>query len=259
MTLPDTAPLVAPPIIAAPLTPDDRQVCERPAPRVWPVMGQPSVPPAAVGAAIAQAAFEQTKDFVVYSATYRRISYPMGDLSSLYGACSDVIIRAYRTIGLDLQELVQRARAVRSDSNIDHRRTETLRKFFAQYGESLTPSAFPEDYQPGDIVTYYRPFSRVSRAHRAIVSDVRAPTGRFMIVHNRGWGPQLEDALFVDKLTGHYRFDGTRLPPGASAVNTAAASARQAGFSAPLSRFKSAPQVGVSAATPIPVATDVVR
>jgi uncharacterized protein YijF (DUF1287 family) len=179
------------------------------------------VPPQAVGSAIAAAAFSQTKDFVIYSAKYRRLSYPMGDLDSLYGACSDVIIRAYRTIGLDLQELVQRARPVRGDTNIDHRRTETLRKFFAQYGESLTPSAFPEDYQPGDIVTYYRPHSRISRAHIAIVSDVRAPTGRMMIVHNRGWGPQLEDALFVDRITGHYRFDGSRLPPGSTAASSA--------------------------------------
>jgi uncharacterized protein len=188
---------------------------------VLPVMGRPIVPPNAVGHSIATAAFEQTKHFVVYSAKYQRLGFPMGDLAPFYGACSDVIIRAYRTIGLDLQELVQRTRIGRGDSNIDHRRTETLRRFFAQYGESLLPTTFPEDYEPGDIVTYYRPFSRVSRAHIAVVSDVRAPTGRFMIVHNRGWGPQLEDALFVDKITGHYRFDGTKLPQPASGAMAA--------------------------------------
>jgi uncharacterized protein YijF (DUF1287 family) len=224
IALPDTPPLMAPPATA-----DAPQVCERAPQRSLPVMGKPSVPPQSVGLAIASAAFAQTKDFVIYSAKYRRLSYPMGDMASFYGACSDVVIRAYRTIGLDLQELVQRTRVGRGDPNIDHRRTETLRKFFTQYGESLTPTAFPEDYQPGDIVTYYRPHSRVSRAHIAVVSDVRAPTGRFMIVHNRGWGPQLEDALFVDRITGHYRFDGTKLPPPAEtqtvrgAVATAAA------------------------------------
>jgi uncharacterized protein YijF (DUF1287 family) len=216
LVLPD-----APPIIASPIVPDAPQFCQRTPPPVLPVMGRPTVPPNAVGSSIATAAREQTKDFVVYSAKYQRLSYPLGDLASFYGACSDVIIRAYRTIGLDLQELVQQTRVGRGDSNIDHRRTETLRRFFTQYGESLTPTAFPEDYQPGDIVTYYRPFSRVSRAHIAVVSDVRAPTGRFMIVHNRGWGPQLEDALFVDKITGHYRFDGTQLPP--TLVTTATA------------------------------------
>jgi uncharacterized protein YijF (DUF1287 family) len=220
MTLPDTPPLIAGPPITRPIAPDAPQFCERAPPLVLPVMGRSTVPPPAVGSTIASAAVAQTKGFVVYSAKYQRLSYPMGDLASFYGACSDVIIRAYRTIGLDLQELVQRTRAGRGDSNIDHRRTETLRKFFTQYGESLTPTAFPEDYQPGDIVTYYRPFSRVSRAHIAVVSDVRAPTGRFMIVHNRGWGPQLEDALFVDKITGHYRFDGTKLPPATTTSAT---------------------------------------
>jgi uncharacterized protein len=209
MTVPLTPPVVAGP---APLTaPAAPQVCERPAAPVLPVMGRSTVPRQAVGAAIATAAVGQTRDFVVYSAKYRKLSYPLGDLPSFYGACSDVVIRAYRTIGLDLQELVQRTRTGTGDTSIDHRRTETLRRFFTQYGESLAVTAFPEDYQPGDIVTYYRPFSRVSRAHIAVVSDVRAPTGRFMIVHNRGWGPQLEDALFVDRVTGHYRFDGSKL------------------------------------------------
>jgi uncharacterized protein YijF (DUF1287 family) len=168
-----------------------------------------------VGAAIAQAALNQTKDFVIYSAKYQRLGYPLGDMPSFYGACSDVIVRAYRTIGLDLQELVQRTKVGGGDTSIAHRRTETLRKFFAAYGESLPVTSFPENYRPGDIVTYYRPFSRVSRAHIAIVSDVRAPTGRPMIVHNRGWGAQLEDALFVDRITGHYRFDGSKVaqPP----------------------------------------------
>ena len=73
--------------------------------------------------------------------------------------------------------LVQRAGVGSGDTNIDHRRTETLRRFFARHAESLAVSEFPEDYKPGDIVTYYRPFSRVSRAHIAIVSakDIVGP------------------------------------------------------------------------------------
>lgn len=169
-----------------------------------------TTPPAAAdfGVQLAQAAQAQTRDFVIYSATYRRIAYPMGDIPSLYGSCSDVVIRAYRALGVDLQELVQRARVGRGDPNIDHRRTETLRAFFARHGQEIAPSAYAEDYKPGDIVTYYRPFSRVSRAHIAVVSDIIGASGRPLIVHNRGWGPQLEDALFVDRITGHYRFTG---------------------------------------------------
>ena len=162
---------------------------------------------------------------MIYSARYKPMAYPLGDVSQLYGACTDVIIRAYRTIGLDLQELVQRTHVGRGDTNIDHRRTETLRTFFARAGASLPISAFPEDYKPGDIVTYHRPFSRVSSSHIAIVSDVLAPTGRPMIVHNRGWGPQLEDALFVDRITGHYRYTGADAP--APAVSVAAPPRRQ--------------------------------
>jgi hypothetical protein len=33
-----------------------------------------------------------------------------------------------------------------------------------------------------------------------------------MIIHNRGWGAQIEDALFVDRITGHYRFSGLQTP-----------------------------------------------
>lgn len=161
---------------------------------------------ASFGRRLATAARTQSDGFVVYSARYQRIAYPMGDIAPLHGACTDVVIRAYRAVGIDLQELVQRLHVGSGDTNIDHRRTETLRRFFSKYGQSLPISAFPEDYQPGDIVTYHRPFSRVSRSHIAVVSDVLAATGRPMIIHNRGWGVQLEDALFVDRITGHYRY-----------------------------------------------------
>jgi uncharacterized protein len=161
------------------------------------------------GLLLAAAARAQTREVGIYTARYQRIAYPMGDVAPLHGACTDVVIRAYRALGIDLQELVHRSRVGTGDANIDHRRTETLRRFFARYGQSVPVTDFPEDYRPGDIVTYYRPFSRVSRSHIAIVSDVLAPAGRPMIVHNRGWGPQLEDALFVDRITGHYRFTGS--------------------------------------------------
>ena len=136
------------------------------------------------------------------------MAYPMGDVVALHGACIDVIIRAYRALGIDLQEEVQRGRSRRGDTNIEHRRTANVRSFLARQGASLPVTSFPEDYKPGDIVTYHRPFSRVSTSHIAIVSDILAPTGRPMIVHNRGYGVQLEDGLFVDRITGHYRYAG---------------------------------------------------
>lgn len=162
----------------------------------------------AFGLRLAAAAQAQVGGFVIYNDAYRRISYPMGDVHPLYGVCTDLVVRAYRALGIDLQVLVRSARAGVGDASIDHRRTEILRRFFAAHGESLPVTSFPEDYRPGDIVTYYRPQNRSTRAHIAIVSSVLAPSGRPMIVHNRGWGPQLEDALFVDEITGHYRYRG---------------------------------------------------
>jgi uncharacterized protein YijF (DUF1287 family) len=158
------------------------------------------------GARLAAAALTQTRDLVIYTAKYHPIRYPMGDLAPLYGACTDVIIRAYRALGIDLQQLVHDARIGSGDTNVDHRRTEVLRRFFTRRGASLPVTHYPEDYLPGDIVTYERPFSRVSRSHIAMVADALGPAGRPLIVHNRGWGPQLEDALFADRITGHYRF-----------------------------------------------------
>ncbi len=166
-----------------------------------------AVSTATFGRLLAKAAASQTTDLVVYQERYRDIAFPMGDVPALYGVCTDVVVRAYRALGIDLQELVQKARIGIGDRSIDHRRTETLRRFFARYGSSIPPTDFVEEYQPGDIVTYTRPSGRTSQSHIAIVSDHVAASGRPMIVHNRAWGPTIEDALFANEITGHYRFD----------------------------------------------------
>ena len=68
----------------------------------------------------------QTNDLVVYSDKYRQIAFPMGDVPPLYGVCTDVVVRAYRALGIDLQVLVHKARLGTGDTSIDHRRTNTL-------------------------------------------------------------------------------------------------------------------------------------
>jgi uncharacterized protein YijF (DUF1287 family) len=160
------------------------------------------------GVTLAHAAEQQLGELVIYNARYRPIAFPLGDVSPMFGVCTDVIIRAYRAVGVDLQAQVQSVRGRRGDPHIDHRRVEVLRRFFEAQGEKLLISDFAEDYQPGDIVTYYRPQNRSSTSHIAIVTDRIAPSGRPMIIHNRGWGPQIEDAIFVDQITGHYRYAG---------------------------------------------------
>ena len=168
--------------------------------------------PSGFGLALAAAARAQLDDLVIYNARYARIDFPNGDVAPLFGVCTDVVVRAYRAMGIDLQQLVQATRSGRGDVHIDHRRVDVLRRFLARHGEVLAISDLAEDYQPGDIVTYYRPQNRSSTTHIAIVTDLIAPSGRPLILHNRGWGPQLEDGLFVDKITGHYRFSGLTAP-----------------------------------------------
>jgi uncharacterized protein YijF (DUF1287 family) len=218
--LPSLAPLLAPP-------PPPLAVCraEKPDPPP-PLLARSRMPvtpaeQAAFGRALSDAARTQLDTLVVYNPKYVRIAYPMGDVAPLFGVCTDVIVRAYRALGIDFQQLVQQTRSGTGDRNIDHRRVEVMRRFLARHGTMLPITDLGEDYQPGDIVTYHRPQNRTTTGHIAIVTDRIAPSGRPMIVHNRGWGPQLEDALFVDRITGHFRFTG--LPPAASSGTPSAA------------------------------------
>jgi len=149
-----------------------------------------------------------------YDPSYRRIAYPGGDVPIETGVCSDVVIRAFRRAGIDLQVLVHedmkrnfaaypRNWGLRGpDSNIDHRRVPNLAAFFRRRGRAVSGS----DYKPGDIVTWRLP-SGVP--HIGIVSDVRRGD-RYLMVHNIGSGAQIEDVLFVYEVTGHYRWFGVR-------------------------------------------------
>ena len=154
---------------------------------------------------LAKAALERTNHLVIYNSAYIKIDYPNGDVPAYFGVCTDVVIRTYRALGVDLQKLVHTR--LGGDRNIAHRRVVNLKKFFARYGKSLKVTKNPDDYQPGDIVTYRLPKGSSSPTHIAIVSSRKSLfSGRPMIVHNIGMGPRLEDALFDFKITGHYRY-----------------------------------------------------
>lgn len=176
----------------------------------------PSFAESVTGQQLANAAFERTKHFVIYDGSYKKIDYPMGDVSPRKGVCTDVLIRAYRTFGIDLQQLVHEdMKAVfseypknwglsRPDTNIDHRRVPNLEKFFSRKGIVLPVTQSAADYKPGDIVSW-----RLDNnlPHIGIVSNKRTRgSGRPLIIHNIGWGPKQEDALFDYKIVGHYRF-----------------------------------------------------
>lgn len=164
------------------------------------------------------AALERTKHVVRYDGAYRSIPYPNGDVPQGIGVCTDVLIRSYRALGIDLQRLVHEdMRAefdayprnwglTRPDPNIDHRRVPNLRRFFERHGESLPVSEQPEDYKPGDIVTWILPGNS---PHIGIVTDEMSTDGeRPLIVHNIGQGPKHDDMLFLFRITGHYRYLG---------------------------------------------------
>jgi uncharacterized protein len=150
---------------------------------------------------------------------YVHIAYPGGDVPADTGVCTDEVIRSYRAVGVDLQKEVhedmvkdfaaypnkRRWLLAHADANIDHRRVPNLMVFFQRKGESLPITARAEDYAPGDLVTWDL---GGNVPHIGIVVDQKARTGRYMIVHNIGEGPKMEDVLFNWKITGHYRYFG---------------------------------------------------
>ena len=171
------------------------------------------------------AAIERTHHVVRYDPAYVRISYPGGDVPADTGVCTDEIIRSYRSVGVDLQKEVHedmlrnfdpyprrwRWLLSRPDPNIDHRRVPNLMVFFGRKGESLPFSGRADDYAPGDLVTWDL---GGGVPHIGVVVDKKsAKSGRYMIVHNIGQGPRMEDILFNWKITGHYRYFGPASSP----------------------------------------------
>ncbi|MDP2562868.1 DUF1287 domain-containing protein [Psychrobium sp. 1_MG-2023] len=167
---------------------------------------------------LASAAIERTKHAVTYDGRYIAIAFPNGDVPPNIGVCTDVVIRAYRSLGIDLQLLVhQDMKAnfahypskriwglIRTDPNIDHRRVPNLKTFFARHGKKLPVTEDSGDYKPGNLVTWLLPGNL---PHIGIVTDKLSPTtGNPLISHNIGRGPVLEDMLFDFKITGHYHY-----------------------------------------------------
>jgi hypothetical protein len=165
------------------------------------------------------AATERTHHAVRYDPAYVRIPYPGGDVPSDTGVCTDEVIRSYRVLGVDLQkevheDMVQNFAVYprkwkwisgKPDANIDHRRVPNLMVFFQRKGETLPITTQVEDYSPGELVTYDL---GGNVPHIGIVVDRRGLSGRYMIEHNIGEGPRIEDVLFNWKITGHYRYYG---------------------------------------------------
>lgn len=165
-----------------------------------------------------KAAKERTTHDVRYDGTYFSIAYPNGDVPPKIGVCTDVVIRSFRKVGVDLQKEVHEDMLVnfssypskriwnlnKPDKNIDHRRVPNLRVFFKRHGISLQVTKNPEDYLPGDLVTWMLPGNL---PHIGIVIDKKSRDGKApLIVHNIGEGPKINNMLFDYPITGHYRY-----------------------------------------------------
>lgn len=165
---------------------------------------------------IVDAAKGQVGVTTIYDPAYVQLSYPGGDVPRDRGVCTDVVIRAFRSAGVDLQQAVhedmrrnfraypKRWGLARPDSNIDHRRVPNLMVYFERQGMSVATTADSADYLPGDVVTWDL---GGGVPHTGIVADVVDPvTSRRLVVHNIGQGARLEEVLFAWRITGHYRY-----------------------------------------------------
>lgn len=165
---------------------------------------------------LSQAAIKLTYKNVIYDPSYYKIAYPNGDIPSDRGVCTDVIIRAYRLLNIDLQKLVHEDMKANfskypdkwglkaPDKNIDHRRVANLMVFFSRFGKIEPVTENPIDYLPGDIICWDL---GNGVTHIGIVVNMKSEDGkRFMIVHNIGNGQVLADCLFDYKIIGHYSF-----------------------------------------------------
>jgi len=166
-------------------------------------------------------AVEQTSHKVRYDPAYVQIPYPNGDVPANTGVCTDVVIRAYRGLNIDLQKEVHEDMLAhfdkypklwnlkKPDSNIDHRRVPNLMTFFERKGAMLKVSDKGEDYTPGDLVTWnLQNRNSVSGiTHIGILINQKSADGkRLMVAHNIGAGNVIEDILFSYTIIGHYRY-----------------------------------------------------
>lgn len=167
---------------------------------------------------LSDAAIDLTRSKVTYDPTYFSIPYPNGDVPANKGVCTDVVIRAYRKMNIDLQQKVHEDMKAnfskypslkkwglkKTDTNIDHRRVYNLETFITRNGIVKPITANPEDYKPGDIVSWNLDNGL---AHIGIVVDRKSKDGkRPLIVHNIGGGQVMEDRLFAWKIVGHYQY-----------------------------------------------------
>jgi len=173
------------------------------------------------GTRLAKSAEKQIGVTVSYDPAYRRIAYPGGDVSKDTGVCTDVVIRAYRDQGVDLQKEIHEDMKAnfaaypkiwgmkRTDTNIDHRRVQNIQTFMKRHGKTLRNDG---DFKPGDIVTWNLR-EQGMLAHVGIVAAGKSRDGTPLVIHNINSGAQKENILYTYTITGHYRYNKAKRSP----------------------------------------------
>lgn len=179
------------------------------------LLAHASAPVAPWAARLIASAEGQIGVTTIYDPSYVRLSFPGGDVPPERGVCTDVVIRAYRALGFDLQRSVSedRKRAgeayprhwgrIPPDSNIDHRRVPNLQVFFARRGAEMPIPSRGEDWLPGDLATQMLPGNL---PHIGICAKERSADGYPLLIHNIGRGTRKEAVLTQFRITGRYRF-----------------------------------------------------
>lgn len=205
IALPPTPPIVTtpPPFVPPPVPP---------VPELPPVLKP--VPPAHVAQLLASVE-KQVKVTRSYDPSYVNLKYPGGDVAETTGVCADVVVRAFRAQGVDLQQAVhedirknfadypKKWKLTRPDPNIDHRRVYNLMRFFERSGKALPITQNPADYLPGDVVAWDL---GKGQAHIGIVTHYKTAEGVPLVGHNIAYGTNIENALFYWPIIGHYRY-----------------------------------------------------
>ena len=149
---------------------------------------------------------------LTYNPEYVRLKYPMGDIPISKGVCTDVIVRAFRGLHIDLQERIYKDKkrmptrykglyyTEKLDPNIDHRRVKNIQAYLISRGYRVNDA-----FKPGDIVVWKLQGRTKILDHIGICSDKRNIHGEPLIIHNINAGVKEEDVLRKYKIVDHFR------------------------------------------------------
>ena len=131
-----------------------------------------------------------------------------------------MIIRALRSAGYDLQQLIHRDKVSRPaaypiiggsrgiDTNIDHLRVVNQLVFLKRHARSLTTGVEDLGSWPAGDLVYWDLGGGIK--HCGVVSNLKGVSGLPYVIHNIGPVAREEDALTRYTIIGHFRYPPAR-------------------------------------------------